>query len=148
MPTFLQIYYHIVLATKGRCPVLLPEGRERLFRFIWGIIKNRNCHLYRINGMEDHIHMVTALHPKICLANLMRDVKAGLSKWIKEERLFPDFTAWQDGYGAFTHSRADKDRLIGYVKDQQEHHKRLSFEEEWRRLLAEAGMELDERSEL
>ncbi len=103
--------------------------------------------MYRINGMEDHIHLVTALHPKICLANLMRDVKAGSSKWIKEKRLFPDFEAWQDGYGAFTHSQVDKDRLIEYVRNQQEDHKELSFEEEWRRLLAEAGIKLDGRFE-
>lgn len=142
MPTFYQIYYHVVFTTRRRRPVLLSAGRERLFRFIWGIIRNRDCHLYQINGMEDHIHIFTALHPKICLANLMRDIKAGSSKWIREENLFPDFEAWQDGYGAFTHSHGDKNRLIEYVKNQQEHHKRLSFEEEWRGLLAEAGIEI------
>ena len=79
------------------------------------------------------------------LANLVKDLKAGLSHWIKMNKVFPGFSNWQNGYGAFTHSLMDKERLIEYIKRQEEHHRRVSFTDELRALLVEAGREFDER---
>ena len=145
MSTFTQIYYHIVFSTKNREPALKAEGRQELFRYIWGILKNKQCHLYRINGVRDHLHLLTSLHPTVSLADLVKDIKLATSAWIKESGAFPNFTHWQDGYGAFTHSHAEKDRIIEYIKSQEEHHKRVSFHDELRKLLVGAGVEFDER---
>ena len=145
MATYTQIYYHLVFSTKERTPALTPDRREDLFRYIWGIIKNKNSHLYRINGVEDHVHILTSLHPTVALADLIKDIKVASSLWIKEEKAFPRFSHWQDGYGAFTHSSNEKDRLIEYIKGQEEHHKKVSFRDEFRRLLEEAGIEFDEK---
>jgi len=143
--TYTQIYYHIVFSTKDRVPALVAAHRERLFAYIWGILKNRGCHLYRINGTEDHLHLLTSLHPTVCLADLVKEIKTSTSKWIKETALFPAFTHWQDGYGAFTIGHADKERVIEYIKSQQAHHRKVSFQEELRECLIRAGVEFDER---
>jgi len=143
--TYTQIFYHIVFTTKERRPVLAKERREDLFRYVWGIIKNKQSHLYRIGGVEDHIHILTSLHPTVALAAFVKAIKVGSNEWIKENRVFPDFTHWQDGYSAFTQSQHEKDRLIEYIKGQEEHHKKESFRDELRRLLKEAGIEFDEK---
>ena len=145
MSTYTQILYHIVFATKNRDPVLMPERREELFRYIWGITKNLNCTLYRINGVEDHLHILVSLHPTVCLSDFVKTVKVASSTWIKEQNLFPQFSHWQDGYGAFTHSLKEKDALVNYIKNQQEHHRSKPFLEEFQTLLTEAGMTFDER---
>jgi putative transposase len=143
--TFTQIYYHIVFATKERRPVLKAECRQELFRYTWGIIRNKQCHLYRINGVEDHLHILTSLHPSVTLANLVKDIKLATNGWIKEKQLFPGFVGWQEGYGAFTCSHAAKDRLIEYIKNQEEHHRRQTFRDEFREMLIKAGIEFDEK---
>ncbi len=145
MSTYTQICYHIVFSTKNRQPVLTPARREDLFRYIWGIINNHEGHLYRINGVEDHVHILSDLHPTVCLADLVKAIKTGSSKWIKENGIFPEFGHWQDGYGAFTQSPPDKDAVIEYIKRQEEHHRCTSFVDEYRELLKRAGIEFDER---
>ncbi len=145
MSTYTQIYYHIVFSTKDRAPALAADKREAFFRYTWGILKNKECHLYRINGVEDHLHILTSVHPTVCLADLVKDIKTSTSKWIKENGVFPAFTHWQDGYGAFTVSHDAKDAVIDYIKNQQEHHKKVSFRDELRGLLVRFGVEFDER---
>jgi REP-associated tyrosine transposase len=145
MSTYTQIYYHIVFATKNREPVLKADRRQDLFRYIWGILKNKHAHLYRINGVEDHLHILCSLHPTVTLANLVKEIKTGSSQWIKENRVFPSFSYWQVGYGAFTHSHKEKDDVIEYIKTQEAHHRRTNFRDELRRLLLEAGIEFHER---
>ena len=145
MSTYTQIYYHIVFSTKERVRALTADSREKLFRYIWGILKNKNCHLYRINGVEDHLHILVGLHPTVCLAELVKDVKTGTSKWIKENDVFPAFTCWQDGYGAFTVAHGDKDAVIQYIKNQQEHHQQHDFRDELKALLERFGVPFDEK---
>ena len=145
MRTYTQIIYQIVFSTYSRVPVLKHENRPLLFQYIWGILNNKKCHLYQINGVEDHIHIATHLHPQVSLASLIKDIKVGSSKFIKEKQLFPDFTNWQDGYGAFTYSIREKESLIEYIKQQESHHKKITFKEELISLLTEHGVEYDER---
>jgi putative transposase len=145
MSTYTQICYHLVFSTKNRERTLSSKRREDLYRYIWGIIQNHESHLYRVGGTEDHIHILTTLHPRIALADLVKDIKVGSAHWIAESRVFPRFTHWQEGYAAFTASHAEKARLIEYIKRQPEHHKRISFQDELRNLLVEAGVEFDER---
>jgi len=145
MSTYTQILYQIVFSTKNREQTLSKNNRDELYKYIWGVLKNKNCHLYRIGGITDHIHIVTSLHPTIALASLIKDIKLASSDHIKTHQLFPKFNGWQVGYGAFTYSFKDKDKLIEYVKNQEEHHATKSYIEELIELLKEHGIEYDER---
>ena len=109
------------------------------------MIKNNNCKLYRINGIEDHIHILSDLHPSVSLADYIKSIKVSSSLWMKEGGKFPEFEGWQDGYGAFTYSVRERDMIINYIKNQKEHHKSETFYEEYKRLLSENGIEFDER---
>ena len=95
--------------------------------------------------MEDHIHIVTHLHPTVALSDLVKAIKVASAIWIKDNGIFRKFNGWQDGYGAFTYSIKEKDRLIEYVKNQQEHQKKTTFREEYIALLKEHGIEYDEK---
>ena len=145
MSTYTQILYQIVFSTKYREKVLIKDNREELFKYIWGVLKSKNCHLYRINGVEDHLHIVTHLHPSVSLASLVKDIKVSSSIYIKENNLFEGFSNWQEGYGAFTYTVKEKDRLIEYVKNQEEHHRKKTFKDEYIELLKEHNIDFDER---
>ena len=146
MSTYTQILYQIVFSTKNREQILKPEEkRKELFKYIWGILKNKKCHLYQIGGVADHIHIVTHLHPEVALSSLIKDIKLASSEYIKDQKLFQKFSGWQEGYGAFTYSFKEKDRLIEYVKNQEEHHGKKTFKEEYVELLNERGIEFDEK---
>jgi REP element-mobilizing transposase RayT len=145
MNTFTQILYQIIFTPKNHEKTLTAKNRPELYKYIWGILKNKKCHLYRIGGISDHVHIVTHLHPLISLASLVKDIKVASAAYIKNNHLFPSFSGWQDGYGAFTYSFNDKDKLIEYVKNQEEHHKTKSFREEFIELLNEQGIGYDEK---
>jgi putative transposase len=145
MSTYTQILYQIVFSTKDREPTLTTTHRPDLFKYIWGILKEKKCHLYRINGVEDHLHILTHLHPSIALALLIKDIKLASSDYIKRVNLFEKFGGWQEGYGAFTYSNKEKERLIQYVIEQEEHHKTITFREEYIELLKEHGIEYEEK---
>lgn len=145
MSTFTQILYQLVFSTKGRKRTINESGQEKLYSFIWGILKNKNCHLYRIGGIENHIHIITHIHPTVAISPLVKDIKLASTSFIKNENLFPNFAGWQDGYGAFTYSISAKDSLIEYVKNQKEHHKKRSFKDEYINLLKEHRIEFDEK---
>lgn len=145
MATYTQILYQIVFSTKNREETLIKENREKLFHYIWGILKNKQCTLYQINGVENHLHIATHLHPTVALASIVKDIKVSSSVWIKEQGIFPYFTAWQEGYGAFTYSAKDKPALVNYIKNQETHHHVKTFREEFIELLNEHGIEFDEK---
>jgi REP element-mobilizing transposase RayT len=145
MSTYTRIIYQIVFSTKNRESTLSKENRHKLFEYVNGILRNKKCHLYQINGVEDHVHIVTHVHPTIAIASLVKDIKVACSALIKERELFKHFSAWQEGYGAFTYSFKDKDKLIEYVKNQEQHHAKVAFVEEYKNLLKEHGIEFDER---
>lgn len=145
MSTFTQILYQIVFSTKNREQTLIGEGQKRLFTYIWQILKNKDCHLYRIGGIEDHLHIVTHIHPIIAPAMLIKDIKLATSDFIKQEKLFIQFTGWQEGYGAFTYHISAKDNLINYVKNQKEHHQKINFKEKFISLLEEHRIKFEEK---
>lgn len=145
MSTYRQLLYHLVFATKHRRPTIIQSPEKELYKYIWAIIKNKDCVLYRINGMEDHIHLLTEIRPSIALADFVKDIKTSTSIWMKQSGKYPYFTGWSDGYCALTYTYRDKEMIIDYIKNQQEHHKRVSFEDEYRALLLEHGITIDER---
>lgn len=144
MSTYTQILYQIVFSTKDREPTL-SKNRDTLYKHIWGILSNKKCHLYRIGGVDDHIHIVTHIHPSIAPAMLVKDIKLSTSELIKHRSLFSHFNGWQKGYGAFTYHINSKEQLIQYVKSQVDHHKTISFKDEYIALLQEHGLEFDEK---
>jgi putative transposase len=145
MSSYRQIFYQIVFGTKHRKATIAEGYCENLYKYIWGIIKNKNCTLYRINGVEDHIHILSDLHPSVSLSDYIKDIKVASSLWMKECGYFPAFEGWQDGYGAFTYSIREKDKVINYIKNQKEHHKSETFYDEYKRLLIESGIGFDEK---
>ena len=145
MSTYTQFLYQFVFTTKEREKILDANNRPELFKFIWGVLNKKKCHLYRIGGVSDHIHIVTHVHPMLAPATLIKDIKLASSEYIKANHLFPGFTNWQIGYGGFTYSFREKDRLIEYVKNQEEHHKKKSYQEELIELLKEHGIDFEEK---
>jgi REP element-mobilizing transposase RayT len=145
MGTYKQLYYHIVFATKNREPALSHIHQEALYKYIWGIVNGKHCHLYRIGGMEDHLHIFSDLNPALSLSGFIKDIKLASSCWMKESGLFPHFTYWQEGYGAFTCSVKDRDVVIDYIRNQKEHHKKESFYDEYKRLLTEHEIPFEEK---
>ena len=135
----------MIFKTKNSRKTLLQEYSGDLYAYSMGIIKNKGCYLYRITGMEDHVHIFCDLHPTIALADFMRDIKTSSSIWLKQTGKFPKFEGWAEGYAAFTYAWKDKEIIIDYIKNQQVHHKKESFEDELRRLLKEHGIEVDEK---
>jgi putative transposase len=126
-------------------PTIKQDNAGQLYAYISGVIKHKNSHLYRINGVENHLHILTDLHPSIALADFMKEIKVASSIWMKGGALFPAFVGWSEGYGSFTCSYMDKERLIDYIKNQKEHHRENTFEKEYRILLLESGVKIDER---
>ncbi|SRR5690554_5162164 len=135
-----QILYHIVFRTKYSQNSIKQEFAEELYKYIWGVVKNKNCKLFQINGVENHIHILSDLHPSVALANFVKDIKVSSSLWMKESKLFPDFNGWASGYCAVTHSYRDKEMLIKYIKNQQEHHKKTTFRKEVEELFKEFAL--------
>ena len=145
MNSYRQILYHIVFCTYKRKNTLPEAHHEELYKYIWGIIKNRKRVLYRINGAGNHIHILSDLHPKVCLADLIKEIKTASNLWIKDTGNFPKFDSWAEGYCGLTYSYNDKERIVNYIKNQKEHHKIVTFEDELRELLKESGIEWDEK---
>ncbi len=145
MSTYTQILYHLVFSTKDRQPVLSDSRRDELCMYMTGVINNRHCRPVWINGVRDHVHILFSLRPAVALAELVKDIKVASSVWIKEDRVFPNFFAWQEGYGAFTYSLRDEPELIAYLKAQEEHRRKTTFLEEYRRLLLDHGVKFEEK---
>lgn len=145
MNSYRQILYHIVFCTYWRKNVLPEEHHVELYKYIHGIIQNRDCVLYRINGTGNHIHILSDLHPTVCLSDYIKEIKTASNRWMKESGKFPYFQHWAEGSCALTYSMRDKNMIVNYIKNQKQHHAKECFEEEYKRLLEENGIKWDER---
>jgi putative transposase len=144
MSSYHKIYYHIIFGTKSRIRSLSEEKQPDLFKYIWGILKKHDCFMYRINGTEDHIHIVCELNPEQSLADIIKEIKVASSLWIKKSGFFPLFDGWAEGYAALTFSEKEKEIIVNYVKNQKEHHKKLTFFEEYKNFLIENNIPFKE----
>lgn len=142
--SYYQSIYHIVIRTKSNRSVLDLLHSDELYRYMYGFVCNKKCHLYRINGVEDHIHLLVGLHPTIALSDFIRDLKRSSNSWIQTSGYFPQFTSWSEGYAALSYSIKDKDRIVNYIKKQREHHKVYSFKDEYITILKENEIEYDD----
>lgn len=141
--SFSSLQYHLAFVTKERRPFLGSDMMPRLASYLGGVIRGLGGTLLEANGPEDHIHLTTILPPTRAVADVMRDIKAGSSGWIRHEfRGMKEF-AWQDGYAAFSVSQSVMPNVIGYVRTQQEHHRKMTFVEELARLLEKHGISFD-----
>ena len=145
MSSYRQIFYQVIFGTKNREATIAEGYCEELYKYITGIVKNNNCKLYHINGVADHIHILSDLHPSISLSDYVKDIKVASNLWMKGNGNFPKFEGWQEGYGAFTYSIRERDKIINYIKHQKEHHKSETFYDEYKRILTENGIEFDEK---
>ncbi len=132
---------HFVFATKDRAPLITFDIRPRLIEYIGGIARADRCTLLAANTMEDHVHLLIQVHSSVAVADLMREVKSRSSAFVREA--FPDteWCGWQNGYGAFAVSRSGIDAVQTYIAQQEEHHRRMTFEEEFVALLKRHGIE-------
>ena len=134
------ILCHVVFGTKFRDPTILPSRTHELYKYIYGLITIRKCKVIRINGIEDHVHILLDLHPSVALAELVRAVKQSSSNWIKEEGIFPKFEGWAVGYYAASVSYGDKESCRQYIISQEEHHKHIGFREEMESAIKSVGL--------
>jgi REP element-mobilizing transposase RayT len=118
MSSYRQHLYHLVFRTKHSLLTIKQDNVSELYSYIAGFVKNKNSYLYRINGVENHLHILTDMHPSIAPMDFMRDVKVSTSLWMKRSGLFPAFKGWAEGYGSFTCSYKDMGRLVEYIKNQ------------------------------
>lgn len=134
--------YHIVFATKYRQRTINTEElREKLYAYIFGFLQNKKCYVFRIGGMSDHVHMALDLNPQIALADLVRDMKRSSGIFMSAANGFVDFMGWGDGYYAGTFSYENRDRVIGYIKNQQSHHQGKALDEELEWLALKMGLQ-------
>ena len=147
MSTYTSLYYHLVFSTKNRLPLITPALESDLYSYLGGILKKLNGTPIEINGVEDHVHVLTMLKPYPEIADVLQKLKGGSSGWINKQRRKSSQSkfAWQKGYGAFTVSKSQIPRVRRYIQDQKEHHRSQTFEEEFRELLRRHGVEFDER---
>lgn len=145
MSTYTQILYQLVFSTKYRHDTLPSSQHEKLYAYMSGVLKKKNCFCYIINGVENHIHILTHIHPAVSISNIVKDIKLASSAWIKESGNFPDFIGWQRGYGAFTYSINAKDAVFRYIKNQKQHHAKKNFKDEYVALLKSHQVDYDEQ---
>jgi putative transposase len=143
--TFSQIYIQIVFAVKGRESLIHLSWEEELYKYISGIIKNKEQKLIAINGMPDHIHILIGMKPTCSLSDLAREIKKSTNEFIKEKSFAKGKFNWQEGYGAFSYSHSGLDNVINYIKNQKAHHLKKSFKAEYLELLHK--FEIDYKSE-
>ena len=141
-----QIYLHIIFSTKDRRPFLQDADlRERTHAYLAGICRNLDSPSIRIGGVEDHVHILCSLNRTCSLSDLVRDLKRDSSKWIKTQKDDLASFGWQDGYGTFSVSPSHVEPLKEYIANQDDHHRAVSFQDEFRRLCKKYGVEIDER---
>jgi putative transposase len=143
--TYTQIYIQVVFAVEGRQNLIAPEHSEELQKYITGIVSRRKEKLLAINNMPDHVHLLVGFGPDRAFSELVRDVKANSSRFINEKRWVCGKFSWQEGFGAFSYSRSQIPAVIGYIQNQQRHHARRSFSDEYIAFLRKFDVAYDER---
>jgi putative transposase len=141
--SYISSYFHCVFSTQDRRPLITPDLRDRLWPFLCGIARQNDFKALEVGGVADHVHILISLPSSMPLSKAIQLIKGGSSKWIHET--FPDQRAfaWQSEYGAFSVSVSQLDKIIAYIKSQEEHHRKISFQDEFRMLLEKHQIEYD-----
>lgn len=129
--TFSQLFIQVIFAVKGRESLILSSWEKQLYKYITGIVTNKDQKLIAINGMPDHLHILIGMKPSCQLSSLVREIKKSSNKWINDNGFVKGKFNWQTGYGAFSYSHSTLPHVINYIKNQKEHHRKKSFKEEY-----------------
>src|SRR6266404_7695235 len=143
--TYTQLHMQFVFAVKYRAALIQNDWKERLHQYIAGIFQSNKHKMLQINSMPDHIHLLIGLHLWQSISALIQNVKTESSKWIKEEKFCRSPFAWQEGYGAFSYSKSHVPDVIRYIQNQEAHHKKETFLDEYRKLLKAFEIEYDDQ---
>ena len=143
--SYTQIHIQFVFAVRYRAAQIDKSWKERLHQYITGIFQQNGHKMLQINSMPDHIHIFIGMRPNQSISSLIQNVKTESSKWIKDQKFCSFPFAWQEGYGAFSYSKSQIPAVVGYVKNQEIHHQKETFLDEYRRLLTLFDIEWDER---
>jgi REP element-mobilizing transposase RayT len=143
--TYTALFYHVVFSTKNRAPMIRRDIEERVWEYVGGIARHYNMSAMQVGGIEDHLHVLVMAPATLSPSEIAKRIKSDSSKWIHEE--FPDLHGfgWQDGYGAFTVSKANVPSVVGYIQNQRAHHRTKTFQEEYLDFLKKAGVDYDEQ---
>jgi putative transposase len=143
--TYSQIYLQVVFAVKGRKSLIQSEWEDELYKYMCGVVNGKKEKVYAIGGVSDHIHILISIKPNILLSDLVRDIKCNSSKWINERQYVIGKFQWQQGFGAFSYTHWHLDTIINYINNQEEHHKKKSFRDEYLEFLEQFYIEYDEK---
>ena len=143
--TYSQIYIQIVFAVKGRQNLISKNNREELHKYITGIVQSREQKMLAIFAMPDHVHILVGMKPNLSISDLVRDIKAGSSKYINDNKWIQGKFNWQEGFGAFSYAKSQQDLVVKYILNQEEHHKTKSFKEEYLEFLEKFEIDYDEK---
>ena len=141
--TYTQIHLHFIFAVKYRHAIIGSEWKERLHQYITGIIQGNKHKMLQINSMPDHIHIFIGMRPDQSISSLIQNVKTESSRWINSEKLCNHNFTWQEGYGAFSYGKSQTNDVIQYIRNQEEHHRKETFINEYKRLLDLFGIDWD-----
>ena len=139
--TFVSLRYHLVFSTRGRLPLIKPNIREELYRYIGGIIRKYQGLLLEIGGIEDHVHILASFRPRIAVSEMLKHLKGSSSSWLNKRRLCDQTFAWQTCYAAFTVSESQIGSVRRYIRRQPQHHRKMSYREEIEALLKRHGID-------
>jgi len=143
--TYTQIHIHVVFAVRRRAPLISRAWKERLHQYITGIVQNQGHKLIAINSMPDHIHIFIGMRPDAALSDLVRDIKRDSTNFVNQTFCPPTRFGWQEGFGAFTYSHSQIDTVVKYILNQEKHHRRKSFREEYEAILKDFAIQYDTR---
>ena len=142
--SFVKNFIHIIFSTKQRTPLIHQPVQDELYSYTGGICKEMECSPIKIGGHTDHIHILCMLSKKISLMKLLEEMKSHSSKWMKTKGIMLKNFYWQNGYGAFSVNPSEIDKVITYIENQKEHHKKKTFQDEYRAFLTKYKVEYDE----
>jgi putative transposase len=145
MSTYTQLYIHVVFAVKGRESLIQPEWEEQLYKYITGIVQNKQQKMLAVNGMPDHIHFFIGMKPSCSLSDLVREIKKSSNEFINEKKFTNYKFSWQEGFGAFSYSHSQLTDVIQYIMNQKAHHKKKTFKEEYLDFLNKFEVEYNEQ---
>ncbi|MGI8598138.1 MAG: IS200/IS605 family transposase [Chitinophagaceae bacterium] len=143
--TYTQLYIQFVFAVKHRQALINTSWKNELFKYITGIVQNKGSKMLAINGMADHIHVFIGYKPSISIPDLVKDIKLATNDWINKNHLTKQKFAWQEGYGAFSYSRSQIKNVCDYIENQEQHHSKQTFKEEYVSFLKNFEIEYDDK---
>jgi REP element-mobilizing transposase RayT len=146
--TYSQIYLQLVFAVQDRISLIQPDWKDDLYKYITGIVQNHQHKLIAINGVPNHIHIFIGYGTHQLIPELLQDVKSSSSKWINEKHLVRGKFVWQEGYGAFSYSHSQIDRVVKYINNQEQHHKIQTFHDEYIQFLKKFNVLFEEKYSL